>query len=47
MFEFENRLSKLKHEVLTEVAKLAMKDLVTEENIENIDNTDNEDQSGI
>ncbi|NLK24556.1 MAG: 4Fe-4S binding protein [Clostridiales bacterium] len=36
MFEFENRLSKLKHEVLTEVAKLAMKDLVTEENIEKI-----------
>ena len=36
MFEFENRLSKLKHEVLTEVAKLAIKDQVTEENIEKI-----------
>lgn len=36
MYEFENRLSKLKHEVLTQVAKLAIKDQVTEENIKKI-----------
>ena len=31
MFEFETQLNKLKHEVLTEVAKLAMKDKLTKE----------------
>lgn len=33
MFEFETQLSKLKHEVLTEVAKLAIKDKLTKEEI--------------
>ena len=31
MFEFETQLNKLKHEVLTEVAKLAIKDKLTKE----------------
>lgn len=36
MFEFETQLSKLKHEVLTSVARLARKDMVTKEEIEKI-----------
>ena len=31
MFEFETQLNKLKHEVLTEVAKLATKDKLTKD----------------
>ena len=34
MFQFETQLKKLKHEVLTEVAKLAKEDSVTLDNIE-------------
>ena len=36
MFQFETQLKKLKHEVLTEVAKLAKEDSVTLDNIEKI-----------
>ena len=36
MFEFETQLNKLKHEVLTEVAKLATKDKLTKEEIEKV-----------
>ena len=36
MFQFETQLKKLKHEVLTEVAKLAKEDKITLENIEKI-----------
>lgn len=36
MFEFENQISKLKHEVLTAVAKLAIEDRITKENIEKV-----------
>lgn len=36
MFEFETQLSKLKHEVLTEVIKLATKDKLTREEIEKV-----------
>lgn len=38
MFEFETQLDKLKHEVLTSVAKLAKEDKVTKEEIEKIPN---------
>ena len=36
MFQFETQLNKLKHEVLTEVAKLAKRDMLTKEEIEKI-----------
>ncbi|MGL4772358.1 MAG: 4Fe-4S dicluster domain-containing protein [Clostridium sp.] len=36
MFQFETQLNKLKHEVLTEVAKLAKDDNLTKDNIEKI-----------
>ena len=36
MFQFETQLSKLKHMVLTEVARLAKEDRLTKENIEKI-----------
>ena len=36
MIQFENQLKKLKHEVLTEVAKLAKEDKLTPWNIEKI-----------
>ena len=36
MFQFETQLKKLKHEVLTAVAKLAKEDSVTLNNIEKI-----------
>lgn len=36
MFQFETQLSKLKHDVLTEVAKLAREDRLTKDNIEKI-----------
>lgn len=36
MFKFENQLKKLKHEVLTEVAKLAKEDAITLESIEKV-----------
>lgn len=36
MFQFETQLSKLKHEVLTEVAKLAKEDKLTKEAIEKV-----------
>lgn len=36
MFQFETQLNKLKHEVLTEVAKLAKEDKLTKEEIEKI-----------
>ena len=36
MFQFETQLKKLKHEVLTEVAKLAKKDEISLESIEKV-----------
>lgn len=36
MFQFETQLNKLKHEVLTEVARLAKNDLLTKEEIEKV-----------
>lgn len=36
MFKFENQLKKLKHEVLTEIAKLAKEDNITLESIEKV-----------
>lgn len=36
MFQFETQLNKLKHEILTEVAKLAKEDKLTKEEIEKI-----------
>ena len=36
MFQFETQLNKLKHEVLTAVAKLAKDDKLTKEEIEKV-----------